>query len=162
MLVLRLHIHTLLGKNNIFFPQRTWKFWTRRPFLVRRVTYNKIIYFFMVAFLTVHKMTKRQPAKKATGAFMAVANRHIYRIFHVILMISIIIVIIVTKVIMAFMFKLLSRPGVCSKSGLPPADSHRALWPPMSDIVFFRYTGYFHDISFDAIYRDIFTIFSNV
>ena len=32
----------------------------------------------MVAFLTVHKMTKRQPAKKATGAFMAVANRHIY------------------------------------------------------------------------------------
>ena len=35
----------------------------------------------MVAFLTVHKMTKRQPAKKATGAFMAVANRHIYH-FH--------------------------------------------------------------------------------
>ena len=33
----------------------------------------------MVAFLTVHKMTKRQPAKKATGAFMAVANRHIYQ-----------------------------------------------------------------------------------
>ena len=30
----------------------------------------------MVAFLTVHKMTKRQPAKKATGAFMAVANMH--------------------------------------------------------------------------------------
>ena len=29
--------------------------------------------FFMVAFLTVHKMKKRQPAKKATGAFMAVA-----------------------------------------------------------------------------------------
>ena len=25
---------------------------------------------------------------------------------------------------------------------------------------FFRYTRYFHDISFDAIYRDIFTIFS--
>ena len=25
----------------------------------------------MVAFLTVHKMTKRQPAKKATGAIMA-------------------------------------------------------------------------------------------
>ena len=34
--------------------------------------------FFMVAFLTVHKMTKRQPAKKATGAFMAVANPHKY------------------------------------------------------------------------------------
>ena len=33
----------------------------------------------MVAFLTVHKMAKRQPAKKATGAFVAVANRHIYR-----------------------------------------------------------------------------------
>ena len=35
----------------------------------------------MVAFLTVHKMTKRQPAKKATGAFynMAVANMHIYQ-----------------------------------------------------------------------------------
>ena len=30
----------------------------------------------MVAFLTVHKMTKRQSAKKATGAFMAVANMH--------------------------------------------------------------------------------------
>ena len=52
---------------------------TRRPFdNVSRVRYNKIIHFFMVAFLTVHKMTKRQPAKKATGAFMAVANRHIY------------------------------------------------------------------------------------
>ena len=37
----------------------------------------------MVAFLTVHKMTKRQPAKKATGAFMAVANRHIYPDFSV-------------------------------------------------------------------------------
>ena len=32
--------------------------------------------------------------------------------------------------------------------------------PPMSDIVFFRYTQYFNDISFDAIYRDIFMIFS--
>ena len=32
----------------------------------------------MVAFLTVHKMTKRQPAKKTTGAFMAVANMHIF------------------------------------------------------------------------------------
>ena len=31
----------------------------------------------MVTFLTVHKMTKRQPAEKATGAFMAVANLHI-------------------------------------------------------------------------------------
>ena len=34
--------------------------------------------FFMVDFLTVHKMTKRRPARKATGAFMAVANLHIY------------------------------------------------------------------------------------
>ena len=32
----------------------------------------------MIAFLTVQKMTKRQPAKKATGAFIAVANMHIY------------------------------------------------------------------------------------
>ena len=38
-------------------------------------------------------------------------------IFHVILVISVIIVIIVTKVIIAFLFKLLSRAGVCSKSG---------------------------------------------
>ena len=30
----------------------------------------------MVAFLPVHKMTKRQPVKKATGALMAVANLH--------------------------------------------------------------------------------------
>ena len=34
-------------------------------------------------------------------------------------MISVFIVITVTKVIVAFMFKLLSRTGVCSKSGLP-------------------------------------------
>ena len=32
----------------------------------------------MIAFLTAQKMTKRQPAKKATGAFIAVANMHIY------------------------------------------------------------------------------------
>ena len=37
----------------------------------------------------------------------------------VVLMISVFIVITVTKVIVAFMFKLLSRTGVCSKSGLP-------------------------------------------
>ena len=39
-----------------------------------------------------------------------------------ILVISVFIVIIVTKVIIAFMCKLLSRTGVCSKSGR--ADSH--------------------------------------
>ena len=48
----------------------------------------------MVAFLTVHKMTKRQPAKKATGAFMAVANRHIYLII-IIIIINIITIIII-------------------------------------------------------------------
>ena len=37
-----------------------------------------------------------------------------------------------------------------------PDGSHS----PMSYIVFFRHTRYFNDISFDAIYRDIFTIYS--
>ena len=71
--------------HSIFFLHvLSYFFWTRWPFAkVSRVTHNKIICVFMVAFLTVHKMTKRQPAKKATGAFMAVANRHIYQISNI-------------------------------------------------------------------------------
>ena len=45
----------------------------------------------------------------------------------VILVISVSFVIIVTKVIIAFMFKLLSRTGVCSKSGLL-LYRHKPLW----------------------------------
>ena len=79
--LISLQCDSKLGGPSYFIQILSWLLrflFTRWPFdNENKVKYNKI-YLFMIAFLTAQKMTKRQPAEKATGVFIAVANMHLY------------------------------------------------------------------------------------